>query len=339
MPNAECQEPRSRPEFAPGLIAPKSLKPCDGGVFLGLNSLLKTEQKKRNPKCRSSRLFAACSLPFARAACLRFGGAAAQSLKAATAGRNARPKRRCRFSRISGLAIGLLAQHTSGRTPLKAECQEPRSGPESALALIAPKPLKPCDGAVFWRAGGLALRAIFRAVFLFKSGAWAGRYPNMTMRFLPGALALLAALMGAPAFGQAYKCWGPDGALAYADRPCAASHEGGPVELRPNTLDTRSGSQPVRSVQAGGPPDRPAGQRPARHRQNSWSCRNAVRSLQTQPQRTDARQLEQERQAVRQACGPAASAQALARQPARESKPAAAAKRPQRRKRPRSPAP
>ena len=208
-----------------------------------------------------------------------------------------------------------------------------------ATGSIAPKPLKPCDGAVFWQAVSLALRAIFRAVFFFKSGAWAGRYPNMTMRFLPalpGALALLAALIGAPAFGQAYKCRGPDGALVYADRPCAASHEGGPVELRPNTLDTRFGSQPVRSVQAGG---RPAGQRPARHRQNSWSCRNAVRSLQTQPQRTDARQLEQERQAVRQACGPAASAQALARPPARESKQTAAAQRPQRRKRPRSPAP
>ena len=211
-----------------------------------------------------------------------------------------------------------------------------------ATGSIAPKPLKPCDGAVFWQAVSLALRAIFRAVFFFKSGAWAGRWPDMTMRFLPalpGALALLAALMGAPAWGQAYKCRGPDGALAYADRPCAASHEGGPVELRPNTLDTRSGSQPVRSVQAGGPPAQPAGQRAARHRQNSWSCRNAVRSLQTQPQRTDARQLEQERQAVRQACGPAASAQALARPPERESKPAAAAKRPQRRKRPRSPAP
>ena len=212
-----------------------------------------------------------------------------------------------------------------------------------ATGSIAPKPLKPCDRAVFWRAGGLVLRAIFRAVFFFKSGAWAGRWPDMTMRFLPalpGVLALFAAaLMGAPAFGQAYKCRGPDGALAYADRPCAASHEGGPVGLRPNTLDTRFGSQPVRSVQASGPPDRPAGQRPARHRQNSWSCRNAVRSLQTQPQRTDARQLEQERQAVRQACGPATSAQALARPPARESKPAAAAQRPQRRKRPRSPSP
>ena len=253
------------------------------------------------------------------------------------------PKCRCRFSRISGLAIGLLAQHTSGRAPLKAGCQKPRSGPEFAPALIATNPLKPCDGGVFWRAGGLALRAIFRAVFFFKSGALAGRWPDMTMRFLPalpGALALLAAaLMGAPAWGQAYKCRGPDGALVYADRPCAASHEGGPVELRPNTLDTRSGSQPVRSVQAGGPPDWPAGQRVARHRQNSWSCRNAVRSLQTQPQRADARQLEQERQAVRQACDPAASAQALARPPARESKPTAAAQRPQRRKRPRSPAP
>ena len=194
----------------------------------------------------------------------------------------------------------------------------------------------------FSAAGRACLACYFSQPFFFKSGALAGRYPNMTMRFLPalpGALALLAALMGAPAFGQAYKCRGPDGALVYADRPCAASHEGGPVELRPNTLDTRSGSQPVRSVQAGGPPDRPAGQRPARHRQNSWSCRNAVRSLQTQPQRADARQLEQERQAVRQACGPAASAQALARPPARESKPAAAAQRPQRHKRPRSPAP
>ena len=194
----------------------------------------------------------------------------------------------------------------------------------------------------FSAAGRACLACYFSQPFFFKSGALAGRYPNMTMRFLPalpGALALLAALMGAPAFGQAYKCRGPDGALAYADRPCAASHEGGPVELRPNTLDTRSGSQPVRSVQAGGPPDRPAARRPTRHRQNSWSCRNAVRSLQTQPQRTDARQLEQERQAVRQACGPAASAQALARPPARESKPAAAAKHPQRRKQPRSPAP
>ena len=295
-------------QSAPALIAPKPVKPCDRAVFGASNSLLKNERKARNPQQQSGCCLAAVrSLPFVR---------------------------RC-LAALFGL--GFAARQPKG-------CKLPRQAAIRFFATgsIAPKPLKPCDRAVFWQAVSLALRAIFRAVFLFKSGAWAGRYPNMTMRFLPalpGALALLAALMGAPAFGQAYKCRGPDGALAYADRPCAASHEGGPVELRPNTLDTRSGSQPVRSVQAGGPPDRPAGQRPARHRQNSWSCRNAVRSLQTQPQRTDARQLEQERQAVRQACGPAASAQALARQPARESKPAAAAKRPQRHKRPRSPAP
>ena len=35
----------------------------------------------------------------------------------------------------------------------------------------------------------------------------------------------------------------------------------------------------------------------------AWACRNALRSLQTQPQRVDAEQFEQERQAASRACG------------------------------------
>ena len=42
----------------------------------------------------------------------------------------------------------------TGALPLKATSQnqnrKPRSGPEFAIGLIAAKPLKPCDGGVFW---------------------------------------------------------------------------------------------------------------------------------------------------------------------------------------------
>jgi len=43
--------------------------------------------------------------------------------------------------------------------------------------------------------------------------------------------------------------------------------------------------------------------RASSHHSNSWACRNALRSLQTQPQRVDAEQFEQERQAASRACG------------------------------------
>ena len=46
----KARKPRGGPEFATGLIAAKPLKPCDGAVFGALNSLLKTERKKRNSK-------------------------------------------------------------------------------------------------------------------------------------------------------------------------------------------------------------------------------------------------------------------------------------------------
>ena len=81
----KARKPRGGPESAIGLIAAKPLKPCDGGVFGALDSLLKKERWARNPKRRNRRCLAAAaySLPFIRAACLRFGGTVAQNPQAA----------------------------------------------------------------------------------------------------------------------------------------------------------------------------------------------------------------------------------------------------------------
>ena len=46
------RKPRSGPEFAIGLIAAKPLKPCDGGVFRGLDLLPKKERRARISKQR-----------------------------------------------------------------------------------------------------------------------------------------------------------------------------------------------------------------------------------------------------------------------------------------------
>ena len=46
----KARKPCGGPEFAIGLIAAKPVKPCDGGIFGALDSLLKTEHKKRNSK-------------------------------------------------------------------------------------------------------------------------------------------------------------------------------------------------------------------------------------------------------------------------------------------------
>ena len=69
--------------LAPALIAAKPVKPCDGGVFGAVFLLLKKEHKERNPKRRSRRYLAAnvCSLPFVRAAWLRFGGTVAHKAR------------------------------------------------------------------------------------------------------------------------------------------------------------------------------------------------------------------------------------------------------------------
>ena len=107
--------------LAPGLIAAKLLKPCDGAVFGALNLLLKNEQRARNSQARKR-----------RDGCvwlLRFG------LCGSTAA--VWP-----FGRLAALAWAL--RRSFRKAASRAGC-----GGLFALGLIAEKPVKPCDGAVF----------------------------------------------------------------------------------------------------------------------------------------------------------------------------------------------
>ena len=123
--------------LAPGLIAAKLLKPCDGAVFWALDLLLKNERRARNSQARKRRdgcvwllrfglcgstaavwplLFGRCSLAAAVQPSL-FGRAAV-------------------WPRWLGLC-GAASASRAGCDGL------------FALGLIAEKPVKPCDGAVF----------------------------------------------------------------------------------------------------------------------------------------------------------------------------------------------
>ena len=122
------------------------------------------------------------------------------------------------------------------------------------------------------------------------------------------ASAALALFLAAPAWAQAHKCQTPGGPVTYSDQPCASAQAGGPITLRPNSMDGSEGraqDQRAAAAQAASSAASPASRtgRASSHHSNSWACRNALRSLQTQPQRVDAEQFEQERQAASRACG------------------------------------
>lgn len=122
------------------------------------------------------------------------------------------------------------------------------------------------------------------------------------------ALAALVLFLAAPAWAQAHKCQTPGGPVTYSDQPCASAQTGGPITLRPNSMDGSEGraqDQRAAAAQAASSAASPASRtgRASSHHSNSWACRNALRSLQTQPQRVDAEQFEQERQAASRACG------------------------------------
>ena len=107
----KTRKPLSGPEFAIGLIEAKPVKSCDGGVFGALDSLLKTEHKKRNSKQRRRDRLAA-------AAWLRLFGCTGWHW------------------RCGAIAEKLIAVWRAERCFF-------------ATGLIAQKPVKPCDGAVF----------------------------------------------------------------------------------------------------------------------------------------------------------------------------------------------
>ena len=103
------------------------------------------------------------------------------------------------------------------------------------------------------------------------------------------ALAALVLFLAAPAWAQAHKCQTPGGPVTYSDQPCASAQAGGPITLRPNSMDGSEGraqDQRAAAAQAAPPANRTG--RASSHHSNSWACRNALRSLQTQPQRVDA---------------------------------------------------
>ena len=112
------------------------------------------------------------------------------------------------------------------------------------------------------------------------------------------ALAALAVFLAEPAWAQAHKCQTPGGPVTYSDQPCASAQAGGPITLRPNSMDGSEGrAQDQRAAAAqAAPPASRAGRASSRH-SNSWACRNALRS------RVDAEQFEQECQAASRACG------------------------------------
>ena len=178
----KTRKPLSGPEFAIGLIEAKPVKSCDGGVFGALDSLLKTEHKKRNSKQRRRDRLAA-------AAWLRlFGctgwhwrcGAIAEKLIAVWRAErcffrswfdSSKPPETVRWRCFRGLGFApengareakskapkpslsgrcrLFAQPGFGLAVRLLKARKPRGGPEFAIGLIAAKPLKPCDGAFF----------------------------------------------------------------------------------------------------------------------------------------------------------------------------------------------
>ena len=129
--------------FAPGLIAAKPEKPCDGAVFGAFYSLLKKERNVPSGGVRKGLLAAGAScracLACALALCTPNGriawiGNAAQS---ANSPNQAQPTWRNQAARKD-------RPH-----PAFAAARTPQAYADFATGLIAAKPEKPCDGGVF----------------------------------------------------------------------------------------------------------------------------------------------------------------------------------------------
>ena len=119
-----------RPSFAPGLRAAKPEKPCDGGVFGAFYLLLK---KERNAASRA--------LVWLRMGLLRFKRGIAWALQAgASFGQPTGPSRPTRRNQ---------APPQARPRPAFAAARTPQAFAGFATALIATKPEKTCDRAVF----------------------------------------------------------------------------------------------------------------------------------------------------------------------------------------------
>ena len=144
--------------FAPALIAAKPVKPCDGGVFRALNSLLISERirgktgwiRPRPSQARTRRKTQLEPSPKPTPTQLAFGGLPIRFVCASSAlclrnesGFAGAPT----VARLPQAAFSASVSHGAARrfSPSPA----PETIADFAPALIAAKPAKPCDGGVF----------------------------------------------------------------------------------------------------------------------------------------------------------------------------------------------
>ena len=130
-------------DCAPGLIAAKPVKPCDGGVFGALDWLPKKERKRAHPG--RARL----------AFCVR---------RPALSGVRHKPARKLGFmGRLQGGISPGAPCITAGKQPV-SQLPPTRHKPAFfATTSIATKPVKPCDGGVFGALNSLLKRERKRA--------------------------------------------------------------------------------------------------------------------------------------------------------------------------------
>ena len=90
------------------------------------------------------------------------------------------------------------------------------------------------------------------------------------------ASAALVLFLAAPAWAQAHKCQTPSGPVTYSDQPCASAQAGGPITLRPNSMDGSEGraqDQRAAAAQAASSAAPPANRTgcASSHHSNSWA--------------------------------------------------------------------
>ena len=148
--------------FAPALIAPKPVKPCDGGVFGALNLLSKTERQPSQTLPDLPRLGGGVAWALRRW-CSGAGVAARESVQLLFVGAGCGTSAALGAEADSAWAIPGVAHSLRGA---RRVCALPPALISSrwfvggqglktaaqasffAPALIAPKPVKPCDGGV-----------------------------------------------------------------------------------------------------------------------------------------------------------------------------------------------
>ena len=139
--------PQSFASFATGLIAPKPVKPCDRAVFGALNSLLLLQWNRHR---------------------LLIGfGSATRKRPATTPCQHLRICPRCPPTCPPPMQAPKCRSASESATPACLPAGPPQNIARFATGLIAPKPEKPCDGAIF--------RALNSLLFLQRSQGAAGR--------------------------------------------------------------------------------------------------------------------------------------------------------------------